>query len=369
MASIARGQTSDCSNPILDVFFQVQGITTDVAVLEYVISEKVTNPGVPTQVFPASGRAVADVSALCPTGHKLTTGRYVAEFTPEVDAPIGTWQIDWFFKLTNASNEQTFKEEFEVLPEVTASTASGYCTVQSLRDEGVPARFTDAVLQAKIAKWSQYIENVTGRWFEPRSLQIKVDGKGSQELLLEIPIISITDVTFDTSPFSPDVLEVTADNFRVYNRHLTQRLTNPDDRDNPKVEFINIPDNVIEAQGIFGLTNMFFPIGVQNVNVNGVFGYTDYDGSPYGKTPDMICEACKLLVLRDLEPRYSGRDKAFDARNQGRLKRMKTRDQEIEWHDTFRMGTGTAYAGAFTGDPEIDSILAMYMRPPHFGAA
>lgn len=371
MAAIARGQSSGCSNPLLDVFFQVNGVTTDVGLLEYIIYEKVTDPGVPTQVYPAAegDRATVDLG-LCGigAGGKITTGRYVADFTPAIDAPLGTWSIRWFFKLSVASPEQTFSEEFEVIPEVSAYSDNGYCTVKSLRDEGVPVSFTDSYLMAKIARWSRWIDKITGRFFEARELTISLDGSGGRAQLLEIPIISVTEVVMDSSPFSPSDLPIDADLFRVYNRHLTQGLTNPDDRDNPKIEFFHTSDDILASHASYSFTRLIWPRGQHNITLTGIFGYTDPDGSPTGGTPYDICELCKLLVLRDIHPKYSSADKSADAMSSGRIKRMKTRDQEIEYHNSMSLGAGNAFAGAFTGDPAIDSLIAMYMRPPHLGA-
>lgn len=74
----------------------------------------------PVQVYPAvaGARAPVDVSALCPAGDKLSTGHFVARWTPPINEAIGSHEIRWFFRLTPASPEQTFREEFEVLVDV-----------------------------------------------------------------------------------------------------------------------------------------------------------------------------------------------------------------------------------------------------------
>ena len=40
------------------------------------------------------------------------------------------------------------------------------------------------------------------------------------------------------------------------------------------------------ALGVSGM--LTFPKGTQNIQVTGVFGYTDYDGSTIGRTPILI---------------------------------------------------------------------------------
>ena len=53
-----------------------------------------------------------------------------------------------------------------------------------------------------------------------------------------------------------------------------------------------------------------------------------------------------------------------------RVTTERTRDQSISYADPASTAKfGTALFGAFTGDPEIDTILAGYTRPPSIGAA
>ena len=50
----------------------------------------------------------------------------------------------------------------------------------------------------------------------------------------------------------------------------------------------------------------------------------------------------------------------------------KTLDQQVKFSDVAASGSsgaGGAYTGAFTGDPELDQILANFMKPPTFRAA
>lgn len=373
MPALARGQASDCANPELDVFFKVNGILTDVFSLEYVIEEDVTTPGTPIQVFPASGRATSDVSALCPTGDKISTGNYVALYTPVLSEPIGTHKLRWFFKLTASSPEQTFSEEFEVLPEASASSGDGYCTVGELRGLGVPSTGvgakTDAQLQFLIQRASRLIDLYTGRYFSPRTLTIRLNGTGRHGLLLGDPIISISSIKLIGDDLLPTVSEIELDDVRIYNRHLSQNLINPDDRENPLIEFL-VFDERHETFGLQSAHNLFhphrWPEGTQNVEVSGIFGYTEFDGSATGRTPDLISMVTCLMVIRDLPSPFLNPDKREDARNRWRVKRLKTRDQEIEYISAEKLGSRAV--GFFTGDPEIDKIIAAFVRPPNFGA-
>ncbi|MGH7856740.1 MAG: hypothetical protein ACREQY_05360, partial [Candidatus Binatia bacterium] len=208
MSALARGQASSCANPVLDLFTQVNGILVDVAVLEFQIFD-VSDPGKqqnPVQVHPATpgARAPVDVATLCPVGDKLSTGHFVARWTPPVDEALGTHEIRWFFRLALASPEQSFREEFEVLVEVAGFSGTGYAFVSDLRAEGVtPADASDARLQQLIALASRYVERITARFFEPRVQQVTLDGTGGRTLPLGHPIIGVEGVFIDSSPFTP----------------------------------------------------------------------------------------------------------------------------------------------------------------------
>ena len=368
MPAIARGQTSDCSNPIIDVFTSVSGILTDIAALEYQILD-VSDPikqVTPVQVYPATpgARATVNVGLLCPApgAGKLSTGRYVATWTVPLIEPAGTHRVRWYFKLLPSSPEQTFSEEFEVLPGAVATGDDGYCTVSDLRDEGVPASFDDTYLYRRIQLASRMIDRATGRFFTPRQLTLKLDGRGGRMLLLDVPIIGISSVEFETSPFQPSSLAIDPELLRVYNRHLSQGLTQPDDRNNPKVELYHASDDITNASP-YVFTRLIFPLGQQNITVNGVFGYTEYDGAnPQGVIPPMIRRCAQLMVVRDLYKLMDGR--RLDALVRNRLTSERTRDQAYTLE-----GLGTLRGSLFTGDHEIDTILASYMRPPSLGSS
>jgi hypothetical protein len=369
MSALARGQPSDCANPVLDLFTQVNGVLVDVASLQFQVFD-VSDPGKqqnPVQVFPTTlgARATVNVSVLCPAGDKLSTGHFVARWAPPISEAIGTHEVRWFFRLTTTSPEQTFREEFEVLVEVAGFSGTGYAFVSDLREEGVTAaNASDARLQRLIAQASRYVERITGRFFEPRVQALTLDGTGGRTLPLGHPIIGVDGAFIDSSPFSPGDLPVDSSVYRVYNRHLTQGLLLPDDRDDPKLEFIHGNDLGgvrFEPVGALGLASLVWPRGQQNVTVRGVFGYTEPDGSPTGRTPELIRHATKLLVMREL-PRLGDVDRREDAQRRWRLTSERTRDQAYTLE-------ALKLHGAFTGDPEIDNILVAFVRPPDLGAA
>lgn len=243
-------------------------------------------------------------------------------------------------------------------PPIQGEGSSGrYCTVQDIRDEGFTvAMYSDARVTAAIGRASKWIEHFTGRWFEPRNLDFTFDGSGRRSLYLEQPIIEITQVAVD------DVdLDLAAD-VLVYNRHITAGLTDPDDRENPRLEMLE----PLESVHLYALGLKVFPLGQQNIRIVGTFGYTDFDGTGSGMTPDLIRRACVLLTVREL-PALASADRD-DMRNRWRISELKTRDQTIKYGSTSRSDLGPAGVGIYTGDPEIDQILLRYRRPPKLRA-
>ncbi|MFN7698891.1 MAG: ATP-dependent metallopeptidase FtsH/Yme1/Tma family protein, partial [Deltaproteobacteria bacterium] len=98
-----------------------------------------------------------------------------------------------------------------------------------------------------------------------------------------------------------------------------------------------------------------------NVVVEGRWGFTEDDGSLEGRTPLAVRRACLLLVLRNLAPLAD--DASFEARSRWRLLEERTRDQ------SYRLDATKQPSRALTGDPEVDVLLAPYVRPSPLGAA
>lgn len=354
MPALAREQSSSCANPVLDIFTAISGVLVDVEVLEFQIWEKVTNPLVPVQVFPAAPgtREPVDTVALCPGGGKISTGHFVAAWTVPVGEPIGTHEIRWFFRLTGASAEQTATEEFEVLTSVVGSFTNGYCTVQDLRDEGVTVSMaSDAQLQERILLASRMIDKFTGRFFDLRTQSFTMDGTGKASIHLDVPIVAIDTVSVDDVAFLPsDII--------VYNRHVSEGLAFPNDADNPRIEVRQPLDDDL----LFKIGLKVFPKGQKNIRLDGVFGYREFDGTVSGKVPDLIRYVCKLMTIRYLA-RMADISGSADYRDSWRVVSIKTRDQAVQWA-TPSASMGRRGVGRFTGDPEIDTFLLGFRRPP-----
>ena len=361
MTALVRDDVVDCANPALDVFFKVQGDLVDVVSLEYQIFDVTAGePGV--QVFPVAigTRQTVNVGLDCPAAGagRITLGRYVADgYTVPSAEPVGLHRIKWFYQLLASSPEQDFAEDFTVLATAGASTGMGYCTLASLRAQGFPDEnnggLSDADLEAAILLQSQRIDLLTHQFFEPRTLTIKLDGSGSRAMTLHLPIISVSSVKI-----GEETLDATA--FEVYNRHLTQQLVSPDDRRDPRIEFVQQDNSMSDIFQRFGSRR--FPRGQQNVEIAGTFGFTDPPGPP-GVTPPLICHATMLLVMRNFGKVWTDQAAIFGAQNQQRLTSERTRDQQKNYKSAREAGA----FGYLTGDPEIDSILEQYMAPLSIG--
>jgi hypothetical protein len=313
-----------------------------------------------TQVYPvaAGTRQVVDLVA-----HRIDKGHYAAVWN-SASAALGAYNIRWYVVPVNGDAEVTFDQDFEVVTR--AFPGRNYCSLASLRDDGLSANaMADDRAQRLIVQASSMVEMYTGRVFAPVAKTIRVDGTNSRALPLQEPIVAIQGLAVSlVSQFTSSDLEVLADTFRVYNRHLSIGLSQPDDRENPKLEFVHDDDlkgvNYVVPTSGYRLTQLIWPRGQQNVRIVGVFGYTEPDGSWCGRTPDMIQMATRLLCFRYKS--RPGTDDRDDATKRGRLISEHTKDQG------YQLANISMFAG-YTGDPEVDGILASFTRPPRFGAA
>lgn len=211
-----------------------------------------------------------------------------------------------------------------------------YASVADLRDEGVSvAQASDDRLLALIEEASRAIDSFTGWFFEPRSLTLRLDGRSTPSLELPVPPIRLDRLALGQSDIS----------------------TAPDD-----LVIVGAPVQPgFDAPRITRTHKRVFPKGSGNVTAEGLWGYTEDDGSPEGRTPLEIRRACMLLVLRWLSPLAEG---DTEARSRWRILEERTRDQSYKLD---RVASGIV--ASFTGDPDIDGIVARYRRPPGLGAA
>ncbi len=241
--------------------------------------------------------------------------------------------------------------------------------------EGVPPvpgmMLADARARMLLVMASIEVSKFTGRLFGARDMTLLVDGRNGPVLQLEEPIVAMREVVIGAESLTSTESALEAEAYRVYNRHM-QGLVMPDDRENPKVELRHYGPRRTWASrtAAFGERSRFVE-GQQNVRVGGVFGYTELDGSPAGGIPYLITRATMLMVAR-LSAQIGNPSTGIVSTEQWRVVEEKTRDQSVRFADlgsTAAVKSGTSLRGAFTGDPEIDTILAMYARGPRFSAA
>ena len=356
MAAIEPGASSSAENPILHTFTPRAGVLQDVFSLEFQIWD--TSSGAPSQTFPISGRQAVDLDT-----DRISLGHYAAAWDVPLLEPLGRHEVRWFATLADGDGEIRWRRPFDVLSLV-IDDQPGYALVSDVRAEGAPAATTDERIQSQIALASERIELWTGRFFEPRYQELKVDGSNRRVLLLGQPVIALEHVLNERTGGT-----IEPDSYRVYNRHLSQGLKSPDDRNNPRIELIGEsgenPDfeNAVLMSGsatAFQQAHWRGKHAPQNTIVKGLFGYTDIDGSPTGRTPLGIRRATTLYALQLLAPAGSTMLSPGGGVS-GAVRRKKTREQEIEYADADK-GPGADNPAPFTGNVEIDTLILGYVQ-------
>jgi len=342
MPGVTLEESVSVTNPLLQFAYQIDGILTDVEALEFVVTE------IRTGVVMVATTAV-DLRPVEDGGDRLGAGRYAPTFQP---TSVGGWnsgthEIMWAYKPILTGPTKRYAQRFEVLDTDTLASGAGYVgyiDTINLIDNTAFACYSMKLIHKAILEVSRQIQDLTGRFFDPQFLSVRFNGLGCRALPLGDPVIGLSKVAFTTSPTIVPSDEVTLTQLRVYNRHL-HGLINPDDRDNPRIEF------AVGGQ---------FPKGRQNILLEGMFGYTEPDGSPVGTIPARLQKVAAILALRVLQDPF-GLD-VFTT-NPGRIREAKTRDQQVKFG-----GVADGGVGNLTGDRIVDDILTLYMRPPHYGA-
>ncbi len=212
-----------------------------------------------------------------------------------------------------------------------------YASVADLRAEGAtPAMASDARLAVLIADASAFVDSVTGWFFEPRELTLRMDGRGHRSIEPPVPPIRIDALLVEyEGALSTAPADLVVEGAPVASSFAGPRFTLRHGRR--------------------------FPKGVANVTASGLWGYTEPDGTPMGRTPAAIRTVTMQLALRALPVLTDG--EAWEiARHRWRLAEERTREQ------AYRLNPPT-FSTFITGDPEIDLVLLRYRRPQGLGAA
>lgn len=207
-----------------------------------------------------------------------------------------------------------------------------YATVQDLRDEGVLELVADDDrLVGLLDEASRLIDQLTGQFFEPRLLVLRLPGRDAPSVYPPYYPIRIDEASVWELPLDPSTLDL--DGAPVLPGSSGPRIT--------------------RLRGTFSS-------GARNVRLAGLWGYTEPDGSPLGRTPLAIRRATLLLALRWLVP--LGDDDGAQPRGR-RVIEERTRDQSIRYSDVAPPSRG------LSDDPEVDALLLPYVRHSSLGAA
>jgi len=210
-------------------------------------------------------------------------------------------------------------------------------TVEQIRDEGVTeGQADDPRLESLIALSTQFINRITGQFFEAQSMTLTLDGNGRSLLHLPIFCAKVSEILIGST--RSDNASDYVDSAILYNR------TSPtDDRKNPKIR----------------LSDGVFTEGYQNVSITGIFGYVDISSSPEYTVPLEIQEACKRLVITAV-PLLTSPDRAANE-SRGRI------TQENFDGETYSYTLNPSiFTNLWAGDAYVNQVLLAYRRP-HYG--
>ena len=196
-----------------------------------------------------------------------------------------------------------------------------YCTVEDLRAEGVSEEdYSDEQLEDLIAASCEFIDRVTGQWFELREKSIRLDGRGGQNLALPV---------FLFEAYSVSINHEEIDDYVLYNRM--------EDRLYPKI---------FRSAG--------WPRGRLNVEVFGQWGYVEEDSF----TPPAIRRAAMKLALYHF-PTLTDTDALEENAIRGLITSETTDGHSYALSNE---AVSSLSLDAITGDAEIDRILKSYTR-------
>ena len=359
MQALVQGEASSVTQPRIQLFFRSGEHMADIFSGAYVIEQ------LPTDYSDAPTEQVASRSIDTAT-EKLGTGRYVA-VVPDTSAwDAGTYQLVVTYKLEDGGTDYTEVVPFELLDSNvfrpgTGFHWNGYAKTAHLLREGFAAAATPVgQIQLAVQRLSRQVEEWTlGRIFAPRYMALRLDGRGGRRSLMPnhalIAVEKIESQSYDVGGALTSY-EYGSTSYRVYNRHMDGQLAR-DDRYNPRIELVNGSSEppYIEAWS--------WPSGEQNIVLTGLFGYTDPDADlaaarvGAGQTPADIEYVVGVLLGRYLGDPTGSQDASVH--QPGRIKRYKTRHQEIEYFGA----SAASYNSGMSGDPLLDQILQRYVAP------
>ena len=189
-----------------------------------------------------------------------------------------------------------------------------YCTIEDLREEGFnEENYNDDELTTLINLSCNFIERVTGQFFEPREITLKLDGRGGRVLPLPFILIESSNIIAD-------------------NEEIT--------------DYINYQD--FKYPKLVRLKK--WPQGFQNIEISGTFGYSE--------TPEDIKRAAMKIAMYHF-PALNDSEAQEEKNLRGLLV-----SENTDGHSYSLSGSAVAdlYKNSITGDTEIDDTLRRYTR-------
>ncbi len=210
-----------------------------------------------------------------------------------------------------------------------------YASVANLRAEGVTSEMaSDDRIVLALTEASAVIDRVTGWFFEPREMTLHMDGRGTLVVEPPVPAIQLDRLIVCGG-------EVDAEEYEVEGAPVAPWFVAPSIRLKHGRVFPRVAGGVVAA---------------------GLWGYTEPDWTPAGRTPLAIRRAAMILALQ-LLPKLGEGDGGMEVRQRCRIVEESTRDQ------SYRLAPLDTKVVPLTGDVEVDRLLARYRRPGGMGAA
>ncbi|MDR1977927.1 MAG: hypothetical protein LBQ42_04260 [Synergistaceae bacterium] len=203
-----------------------------------------------------------------------------------------------------------------------------YCAPGDLRREGVTEeQASNERLSELCSLAGQYIEVMTGQWFEPREMTLRIDGNGGETLVLPIFLIELQFIK---------AYGVPVEGYTLYNRTAPE-----DDRNYPRIK-----------------RKAGWPKGNLNIELRGLWGYVDEEDNGGYVTPILIRQAAIKLAIMQLP--LLGDTAAQEEKS---IRGMLTEETTDGHSYKLDRSLSTLIADRqFTGDAEIDQILSRYSK-------
>lgn len=361
MRGLAKGEQSSATNPVLQLITRSGEFLTDPVEATYKVEAVTTPSGTPNVEV---AQAPVNLDLVADGGQKLGDGRFYIPTGDTSSWAYGTHRAVCTYKMETGGREFTQVTEFELISATLFPSGQNFVAYVTTRDLYADGLFTFAgnapeTLHRHINRASQYIEQVTMRFFEPRYMAYRTGGQKTTQLLLDEAIVAIEGI--DTASRDAEGAETFEEMdkgiYQVYNRHM-DGLINPDDRHNPRIA--TKPNSVFESANTYVEVGLW-PPGRQNIRIRGIFGFVDpspqSDRIAIGAPPADLQQVIMALVDRYVDDPALG---SVQTQSPGKVRSYRTRDQSIQFWGNAETSSGS---GGWTGDPMLDQILQRYVKP------